>query len=111
MTLEERVEQLEFYMSLLLENSDVDRFVFESKISHSEYVAVMDLMDEYRSKIENGESISSGEFETAVYENIPSKYGDYHFCETITRLFAKEGRWEEVFPALYGNMPKYKGIT
>ena len=28
-------------------------------------------------------------------------------CEYLARAFMDEGRWDEVFPALYGDMPKY----
>lgn len=33
---------------------------------------------------------------------------DYHFAETIAQAFMEDGRWKEVFPALYGGMSKYQ---
>lgn len=107
--MEERINQLEFKTELLFSNTAVDRFVFESDITREEYRAIMDLMDLFRAKLDDGQNVSNCEFESAIYEIVPSKYGDYHFCEIIARLFAEEGRWEEVFPALYGHMPKYGG--
>ena len=108
---EERLDYIEFRQTLLFDNDDVSRLLFEYEITHNEYVAIMDLMDKYRTAIDNQQDISSARFETEMY-NILSKehYGDYHFCEYITRAFMKCGRWEEVFWALYGDNPKYKGL-
>ena len=57
------------------------------------------------------EKVDNGIFETEMYELVPEHNRDYHFCESITRLFAEAGRWTEVFPALYGQMPKYNGFN
>lgn len=46
-------------------------------------------------------------FNKKVYE-ITGKYGDYHFCEYLAKAFMEDERWEEVFPALYGHLPKYQ---
>lgn len=105
--LEERISMLEFKVQLLSENSNISRLLFEYNISHQEYVKLMDLMDELRNTIEKGEKIHHGNFEQKVYEII-EKDGDYHFCESLAQSFMEDGRWEEVFPALYGDMPKYK---
>ena len=116
MNLEERVEQLEFQVEqlefqneLLFHNSNIDRYIFETKLTREEYHSIMDLMDQYRKKIESGEKVSHATFEEGIYQRVPKKNGDYHFCELIAKLFAEDGRWEEVFPALYGDMPKYGG--
>ena len=106
MTLEERVDQLEFQLELLFNNTDVDRFVYESKLTRKQYRSIMDLMDSMREKIDAGEDINHRDFESTIYKRIPEKNGDYHFCKFIAKLFAEEGRWEEVYPALYGDMPK-----
>ena len=29
----------------------------------------------------------------------------------LANLFAENNQWDEVFPALYGDMPKYSGIV
>ena len=109
MNIEDRVALLEFQVELLFNNSPLDRFVFESKITREKYTAIMNLMDSIRNKLDNGKSVHHYTFEGSIYEIIPEKNGDYHFCELIAKLFAEEGQWEEVFPALYGNMPKYGG--
>jgi len=33
---------------------------------------------------------------------------DKLLCESLAQSFMEDGRWEEVFPALYGSMLKYK---
>ena len=108
MDLEARVNELEFKQRLLFENSTVDRILFEYNIKESEYHSIMDLMAKYRDDIESGKDVSSTIFESEMYELIPSLYGNYHFCEFITKAFAEDGQWEEVFPTLYRHSPKYK---
>ena len=109
MTTEERIAKLEFQTELLFSNTECDRFIYESGITRTEYRDIMDLMDTYRSRIDRHEEVSSAEFESNIYEIVPSKYGDYHFCEGICKAFADSGRWCEVFQALYGNLTKYGG--
>ena len=108
MDTEERLNNIEYRQKLLFENTPISRFLFESNITESEYIAIMDLLDEFRTKIGKGEKVSSGDFECQIYSLVPSKNGDYHFCELVAKLFAEEGQWEEVFPTLYGHLPKYK---
>ena len=109
MKFEDRVSLLEFQIQLLFNNSPLDRLVFESKITRKQYIAIMDLMESIRIKLDKGQSVHHYAFESNIYEIIPEKNGDYHFCELIAKLFAEEGQWEEVFSALYGDMPKYGG--
>lgn len=105
--LENRLEMAEFKLQLLYDNTDTDRLLFDYDISRNQYVKLMDLMNKFRNKLENGEEVSHASFESNVY-TITGREGDYHFCEYLARSFMEEGRWEEVFPALYGNMAKYK---
>lgn len=105
--LEKRIEMLEFKVQLLSEDSNTNRLLFEYNITHNQYVELMDLMDEFRSAIESGTEVNHGTFEQKVYEIIGND-GDYHFCEALAMSFMEDGRWEEVFPALYGDMMKYK---
>ena len=104
-TLEERLDYIEFRETLLYAKSPVDRVLFENELTEPEYKAIMDVMEDCRQKLANGESVSNTSFEQAVYAVIPDDKHDYHMCEA----FAEEQRWEEVFPALYGDMAKYGG--
>ena len=106
-TIEDRLDFIEFRQQLLFDNDELSRLLFEYQITQAEYRAIMDLMDELRSKIDNHQDVYSSEFEHRIYEIVPSCHGDYHFCEFIGRAFYEDGRWEEVFPALYGSSPKY----
>ena len=111
MNFEERIAQLEFQVELLFNNTEIDRLFFESKITREQYRAIMDLMDKFRSKLDAGESVHHYDFEHAIYAIVPAYDGDYHFCESIAKLFAANHQWDEVFPALYGDMPKYSKIV
>ena len=50
----------------------------------------MDLMDEYREKIDSGKHCSHGEFEDKMYAIVPEHYGDYHMCEEFAKGFMDE---------------------
>lgn len=103
----ERLDFLEFRQELLFENTNTSRFLFETKVTREQYHKIMDLMDEYRHRIDNNCSVNHASFEQSIYEIIGSR-GDYHFCEGIARSFMEDDRWTEVFINLYGNMDKYK---
>lgn len=103
----ERLDFLEFRQDLLFENTNVSRFLFETRTTRAQYNAIMDVMDEYRDMIENGQKVNYHSFEKRIYEVIGSS-GDYHFCEEIAKSFMEDDRWPEVFIALYGSMDKYK---
>lgn len=106
-TMEERLDFIEFRQQLLFDNDDLSHLLFEYQITSNEYLKIMDLMDELRIKLSKHQDVYSGEYERRIYEIVPSCNGDYHFCEFIAKAFYEDGRWEEVFPALYGDSPKY----
>ena len=89
----------------------------EYKVTKSEQRKIMDVMDKYRSKIDNGLPVSNAEFESDIISIFGGSISamkhepaiEYHFCEFVAKDFMEDGRWEEVFPALYGNVPKYGG--
>ena len=105
--LRERLDLLEFKFELLLDNSESSRYFIERGFSRKQYNAVMDLMDAMRQKLFNNKKVSSAEYECEIRKINPDC--DYHDAEIIAKLFMEEGRWEEVFPALYGDSIKYKG--
>lgn len=103
----ERLDFIEFRQELMFNNKDIDRSIFEYKITRSQFNDIKDLMDKYRNLIENGEKCSHHSFESDMYKILPEHDGDYHMCEEIAINFFIDGRWKEVFDTLYGNMPKY----
>lgn len=111
MSMEERIEQLEFQIELLFNNTELDRLMFEYKITRTQYQNIMDLMESLENKLSNGEEISAPIYEANVYEIVPQINRDYHFCELMALDFAKNGRWKDVFIELYGNELKFKSIV
>lgn len=109
-TIEERLDFIEFRQELLFNNTDIDRLLFDYEITRDEYRKIMDLMDKYRTKIDNNEEVNHGAFEDSIYQIVPSHRSDYHMCEYIARDFANGRRWEEVFTVLYGDFPIYDGV-
>lgn len=106
--LEKRVEQLEFRQTLMLSNNNINRLLLDYNIRQTEYKDIMDAMDDFRKNIENGKKVSHIDFESRVLDLLGRDNVDYHFCEYIAKAFMDDGRWDEVFPSLYGDMPKYK---
>ena len=106
----ERLDFIEFRQELLFNNTRMDRSIFEYGLTRSQYHAIMDVMDEYRKLIDNGQACSHHEFENKIYVIVPSRYGDYHMCEELAKGFMEEGSWEEVFITLYGDMSKFAHI-
>lgn len=109
MTLEERLDFIEFRQQLLFDNDAVSRMLFEYNVTRQQYRAIMDVFDEYRNKIEAGEDVSHGIYEQQIYNVVPQHDMNYHFAEAIAQTFHEADRWTEVFEALYGDMAKFQG--
>ena len=107
-TLIEKIDFIIFRQQLLFSNDEVSRILFENEVNEQESRAIMDLMDSYRQKLSCGDPVSHSQFESEVYAIVPHLAGNYHFCEMLTKAFHDDGRWVEVFPALYGELPKYR---
>ena len=108
-TLNKRLDYMEFRQDLLFNNTNVNRILYDYKVTKKQYNDIMDEMDRLRAKIYNGEQISHCEFENNIRSIMDNRKDiDYHFCEYISKAFMEDGSWEEVFPTLYGDMPKYK---
>lgn len=105
--LEKRIEQLEFRQTLMLSDSNVNRLLLDYNITQVQYTSIMDVMDQCRKELGNNKEINHGKFENDILKIVNRHDVDYHFCEYIAKAFMDDDRWEEVFPALYGDMPKY----
>ena len=109
--LKQKVEDLEFRISLVAVKSHVNQVLYEYQVSQTQYSALMDLMDEVRAELDNHKEYTHGDFENRIKQIFPSHddpRNDYHFAEEIAQAFMEDGRWDEVFPALYGNETKFK---
>lgn len=106
----EKIEQMQFKMDLLFENTDFSRFLYENNITKEQSDQLSDLMQEYRDMIDNGKEVFHGRFEDDIYTIVPQIKRSYHFCEIYARLCWEYQRWEEVFPALYGKELKFQHL-
>lgn len=97
--------------------SKIERTFKEYHVTKEEQQKIMDVMDKYRTYIANGIDVYHADFEKDIISifggNIPAMHHnpaiEYHFCEFVAKDFMEDGRWEEVFPALYGSFVKYGG--
>lgn len=106
--LRERLDFIEYRQELLFDNGCFSRLMFDYKVTRDQYRALMDLFDEYREAVDNGETVSSSRYERQIGDIVPHHKHDYHFAEFIAKNLHEEGRYEEVFEALYGKSPKFK---
>lgn len=106
--LEDIVEHLSFKQDLIFYDNNVNKFLYEYDINKNQFSRIMDVMDEFETKINNNEPVDHRAFEEIIYEVIPQQKGNYHFAEALARNFWEDRRWEEVFINLYGYMEKYK---
>jgi len=106
--LQAEIDFLSFRLDLIANKSPVTELLYECNVTQEQYTKIMDLMDSLRNKLDRGEKISNGEYETEMKKIMPGSQYDYHFAEAMARAFMEERRWEEVFPALYGDFAKYK---
>ena len=110
MEFEERLDFIEFRMDLLREGTEFCKYIYDCKITREQLSALYDIMDYCRKKIDNGEEISSVEYEAKVLDIVDNRTLDYHFCELFSKLLWEEERYEEVFPALYGKSQKFQHL-
>lgn len=104
-----RLDFIEFRQDLLFSDTGVNRILYDYKVTKKQYSDIMDEMDRLRNILDSSNEVHHGEFEKNVYTIMGNREDiDYHFCEYIAKAFMDDDRWEEVFPALYGDMPKYK---
>ena len=109
--LKEKIEFLEFRMELVASKTHVSQLLYENNVNFDQYKMIMDVMDEARKALAKNKEYNHAIFETQFKSIFPEENdnrSEYHFIENITRAFMEDGRWTEVFPALYGEMPKYK---
>lgn len=109
--LTKEVEFLKFRIGLVASKTHINQILYEYEVNQSQYNAIMDLMDEVRKELDEHKEYSNVTFEQHMRSIFPERddpRNDYHFAEDVAQAFMEDGRWEEVFPALYGDMPKFK---
>lgn len=111
MTLEERLDFIEYRQELLFENTEKSRFLFESNVTREEYQAIVDVFIDFSRKIDSGEKVFHSSYEQKIYEAVPHHKGNYHFAELLALTNYEQGSWKEVFETLYGDMEKFKSYT
>lgn len=106
--LSDRLDFIEFRQELLFSNTELDRYLFEIKATRKQNTKILDLFDSLRNQIDNGQKVSSPGYEQSIYDLLPQINNDYHVAEIIAKLLHQEGRYEEVFETLYGNVTKFQ---
>lgn len=103
-----RLELIEFKLDLLFDDTAYSRLLFEHDVDRQQKDNIYRLFDSLRMKLNNNEEISSVNYESEIYEILPQINQSYHVAEDIAQTLHGEGRYEEVFEALYGDSPKFQ---
>lgn len=104
----ERLDLIEFRQQLLFDNTSFSRLLFEMNVTREQHGQILDLFDSLRNKVDNAETISSVSYESNIYEIVPQCQRSYHFAESVAKTLHEEGRYEEVFEGLYGEVQKFQ---
>ena len=109
--LKKEIDFLKFRIELVATKSNANQILYEYDVNREQYNAIMDLMEDIRKALDEHKEYTHGTFEekiSAIFSNEKNLKYDYHFAEAIAQAFMEDGRWKEVFPALYGSMPKHQ---
>lgn len=106
--LRDQINFLSFRLDLIAYKSPVNDLLYEYDVTENQYKKIMDLMDSLRKRLDSGQEISKSTYENEINNIMLDPKYDYHFAESVARAFMEEHRWEEIFPALYGDFAKYK---
>lgn len=107
---EDRLDFIEFRMDLLRKGSELANYLYDCKINRKQYDSLMDIMQSFRDRIDNGEMVSSSEYEAKILDVVRDNGQDYHFCESFARMLWEEDRFTEVFETVYKDSQKYKRL-
>ena len=110
MTVEERLDFIEFRMDLLREGTELTKFIYDCNVTKIQLDELYDILDDIQGKIDNGLDVSSSEYESRVLDVVNHRELDYHFCESFVRLLWEDSRYEDVFPALYKDSNKFSHL-
>jgi len=99
------VARLEFQMELIQSLVDPERdpfayLVFENELPREQHQDILGYMDSLNARLAKGIEISRNEFESKIYQIVPSREGNYHFAENIVRTLKKSSRYEAVYEEL-----------
>lgn len=93
-------------MKEIVKNSMIGMWAAGYKVTDYQYGKLVDLMNETQKIIKATGEASFSSFENKV-DGIMTKYKGHNFSESLVKAFLEDGRYEEVFPVLYGDLEKH----
>ena len=106
--LQKRLDFIEFRQELLFDNSKFSRTLFHYKVTREQHDYLINLFEEYSNAIQKWEIVRSSKYEALVWQIVPHRKSDNLFVEFLAKSLHEDGRYEEVFEALYGKSAKFK---
>ena len=93
----QKLDFIEFRQDLLFRNTDLDRLLFENRVTRSQYEELLQFMDMFnKNMVENA---SKDEFESSVLNAIHSN--NKNLPKMLAYEFYKQNRYTNVFSNLY----------
>lgn len=100
--LKSEIKQLKFQIKLLINDSPTNHFLLENSVNEEEYDKIINILEKYRSLIDNRKEVNKCLFEDEILSIFNNKKG-YHFCITLSKLLSEERRYEEIFATFYND--------
>lgn len=113
MTIEERMDLLEFQNELLYQMHknrnnpapDYNELLFEFGVTRYQAEGILDVVDDYNGKIRQDELVKRVDYEDAIYQVVPKTPENGQFAEFIARYLEANGRYEAVYQHIYNTSP------
>lgn len=89
---------------------DVMTVCKDYNVTVEELNSVKTIFDDYFRKFMSGQQVERTSFSDSIGAVLPNLTGIIvtYFAENIAKAFLHEGKWTDLFWALYGDIPKYK---
>lgn len=98
--LKSEIKQLKFQIKLLINDSPTNHFLLENSVNEEEYDKIINILEKYRSLIDNHKEVNKCLFEDEILSIFNNKK-EYHFCITLSKSLSKEGRYKEIYETFY----------
>lgn len=110
MNIEEQLKETNFRMGLLRENTDLSLFIYDCEVTESQWESIREYFRALDNMIYDGEVIHSSTYEADILNLVDRRKLDYHFAESIAKIYWENNQYEDVFKSLYQDSTKFKHL-
>lgn len=107
---ENEIKEINFRMDLLRENTELSLFLYDCDLKEAQWESIREYYKALDEMIYAGEKVHSSTYESKILSFVDQRKLDYHFAETIAKLYWENRQYEDVFKSLYSDSPKFKHL-